>query len=41
MNFIAHITAYEAPFWITVLIAGIGIGVALTVAMMGRRSRKD
>ena len=41
MNLIAHVTPYEAPFWIAVLTTGIGLGVALTVAVLGRIGRKD
>jgi hypothetical protein len=41
MNVIAHITPNEAPFWIAVLAAGMGLGVALTVAVLGRIGRKD
>ena len=40
MNTFAHLTAGEVPLWLAVLIAGIGLGMALTLAVLGRVNRR-
>jgi len=34
MSLFAHITSHELPLWVAALVAGIGLGMALTLALV-------
>ncbi len=40
MNALAHLTASEVPLWLAVLVAGICLGMAATLAVLGRITRR-
>jgi len=41
MNLIAHVTPQEFPLWIAILVAGIGLGIAISLAIVGYISRRS
>jgi hypothetical protein len=41
MNPVSHMTLHELPLWVAALVAGIGLGMFLTLALVRRISRKD
>lgn len=41
MNLIAHVTPHELPLWVAALVAGIGLGMFLALAVLRRFGRKD
>jgi len=40
MNLFAHVTPSEFPLWIASLAAGVAVGVAITLALVGYIRRK-
>jgi hypothetical protein len=40
MNVLAHVTPQELPIWIAILVAGIGLGIAISLAVIGHVRRK-
>jgi hypothetical protein len=40
MNALAHVATTDVPLWLAVLAAGIGLGIALTLAVLGRATWK-
>jgi hypothetical protein len=41
MNQLAHVTPHELPLWVAALVAGIGLGVFLALAVLRRIGRRD
>lgn len=41
MNLLSHVTPHELPLWVAALVAGIGLGMVLTLALVRRIGRKD
>jgi len=41
MNLFAHVTPEEFPLWIAVLAAGVGLGVAISLAIAGYLGRRS
>jgi len=41
MNLLSHVTPHELPLWVAALVAGIGLGMVLTLALARWIGRKD
>ena len=40
MNVVAHVTPQEFPIWIAILAAGVGLGIAISLMIVGRIIRR-
>jgi hypothetical protein len=41
MTVIAHLTLQEMPLWVAILVAGVGLGIAISLAVVGYLCRRN